>query len=113
MMAREYKSPIVDLLTQSAKPMTSGDIATALGQNLKNMGPRLRDLEANGKVSRIGKATRLRDVRWRLADPDAPERVPVSYRAAETIEAMRAAARARLLEGKPASWTQEPDEVAV
>jgi hypothetical protein len=111
-MAREYKSPIVDLLTQAAKPMTSGDIAAAFGQTMENMGPRLRDLEANGKVSRVGKATRLRDVRWRLPDPNAPKRVAVAYGAIESIEAMRAAARARLLEGKRADWMQEPGEVA-
>jgi hypothetical protein len=53
-------------------------------------------------------------VRWIPADPDVIGRRPkiaISYGAAENIEAMRAAALQRMLEGKPANWVQEPDEV--
>jgi hypothetical protein len=108
-VAREYKSPIVDLLANAQRPMTTIDIATALGQAMENMGPRLRDLEAKGKVSRVGTAKRLRDVRWKVAEPGVKKRGPISYRAVENIDAMRAAARDRMLSGKPASWMQETD----
>lgn len=113
-MANNRRSAIVDLLASKGKPMSTKAIAEALGVDAGVMGTRVRQLEESGKLAPVGTATRTRDVRWIPADPDVIGRRPkiaISYRAAENIEAMRAAALERMLEGKPANWVQEPDEV--
>jgi len=113
-MANSRRSVIVDLLAAKGKPLSTKAIADALGLDIGLIGTRCRQLEQTGKLTPVGTATRTRDVRWKPTDPDVIARRPkvaVSYRAAENIDAMRAAARARLLDGKPANWMQEPDEV--
>jgi hypothetical protein len=109
-MANNRRSVIVDLLAAKGKPLSTKAIADALGLDIGLIGTRCRQLEQTGKLTPVGTATRTRDVRWKPTDPDVIARRPkvaVSYRAAENIDAMRAAALARLLDRKPADWMQE------
>lgn len=114
-MANNRRSAIVDLLASKGKPMSTKAIADALGVDAGVMGTRVRQLEESGRLRAVGTATRTRDVRWVPADPDVVGRRPkiaISYRAAENIEAMRAACVARMKAGRPANWMQEPSEVS-
>lgn len=113
-MANNRRSAIVDLLAAKGKPLSTKAIADALGVDLAVMGTRCRQLQESGRLRPVGTATRTRDVRWMPADPDVigkRPKVAISFRAAENIEAMRAAALERMIEGKPANWMQEPVEV--
>jgi predicted ArsR family transcriptional regulator len=113
-MMINHRSAIVDLLVAKGKPMATKAIANALGVDAGIMGAHVRQLEEAGQLQAVGTATRTRDVRWIPTDPNVVGRRPkvaISYRAAENIEAMRAAAVQRMQAGLPANWMQEPDEV--
>lgn len=112
-MPNKRRSVIVDLLANMDKPLSTRAIAERLKLKMDLACTRVRQLEDGGRIRRVGTATRVRDIRWEPVDPTVGKRprVEVSYRAAENIDAMRAALLERMQRGLPADWVCEPVEV--
>ncbi len=110
---RSRRSAIVDYLANADRPIATSAIAEHLGIEKTLACTRVRQLESNGRIRRVGTATRMRDVRWVPADPTvgARPREQISFRAAENIDSMRAAMKDRLERGLAADWIEESDGV--
>ncbi|MBN3853797.1 hypothetical protein G3N59_10435 [Paraburkholderia sp. Ac-20340] len=106
---RQRRSVIVDCVTRAIRPISTAAIAEQLGIELELACTRVRQLEDGGRLRRVGTATRVRDIRWMPAVAAIVQRPSeeISYRAAENIEAMRAALLLRIERGQRADWNSE------
>lgn len=95
------RSVIVDALARSPRPLATSSLAVMLEVDLGVMCTRVRQLEESGRIKPVGTATRTRDVRWAIANPEDARRVTrrVKFNAQEVLDAMREVCRQRLVSG--------------